>query len=359
MTERRRVLVTDGNGRFLTLPRRAWCLVGRQGAIRFELSRTKVLGVALFWVKPGRVVKGHPLRSERPTSSRRTIGRLAGAATLVSLAVSGCAPEAQRGFLPGYSDGPTTNQTDTITNMWVGSWTAALVVGVITWALMLWCVVVYRKRRDDNVLPIQTRYHLPLEIMYTMVPIVMVGVLFFFTQRDMSDIRDTSAVPDLTVQVIGKQWSWDFNYLDEGVYETGQHAIEPGTITGDLGGVGTDESFPTLYLPVGQNVEFQIESRDVIHSFWIPAFLDKMDMVPYRTNIWQVTPLREGVYAGKCAELCGDFHSGMLFNVKVVSVEEFDAEMERLADIGQTGQLGLDLNRQQHPESTATTESDN
>lgn len=84
-----------------------------------------------------------------------------------------------------------------------------------------------------------------------------------------------------------------------------------------------------------------------------------MDMVPYRTNIWQVTPLREGVYAGKCAELCGDFHSGMLFNVKVVSVEEFDAEMERLADIGQTGQLGLDLNRQQHPESTATTESDN
>lgn len=243
MTERRRVLVTDGNGRFLTLPRRAWCLVGRQGAIRFELSRTKVLGVALFWVKPGRVVKGHPLRSERPTSSRRTIGRLAGAATLVSLAVSGCAPEAQRGFLPGYSDGPTTNQTDTITNMWVGSWTAALVVGVITWALMLWCVVVYRKRRDDNVLPIQTRYHLPLEIMYTMVPIVMVGVLFFFTQRDMSDIRDTSAVPDLTVQVIGKQWSWDFNYLDEGVYETGQHAIEPGTITGDLGGVGTDESF--------------------------------------------------------------------------------------------------------------------
>lgn len=359
VTERRRVLVTDGNGRFLTLPRRAWCLVGRQGAIRFELSRTKVLGVALFWVKPGRVVKGHPLRSERPTSSRRTIGRLAGAATLVSLAVSGCAPEAQRGFLPGYSDGPTTNQTDTITNMWVGSWTAALVVGVITWALMLWCVVVYRKRRDDNVLPIQTRYHLPLEIMYTMVPIVMVGVLFFFTQRDMSDIRDTSAVPDLTVQVIGKQWSWDFNYLDEGVYETGQHAIEPGTITGDLGGVGTDESFPTLYLPVGQNVEFQIESRDVIHSFWIPAFLDKMDMVPYRTNIWQVTPLREGVYAGKCAELCGDFHSGMLFNVKVVSVEEFDAEMERLADIGQTGQLGLDLNRQQHPESTATTESDN
>lgn len=304
-------------------------------------------------------MKGPPLRSERPNRSRKTVGKLVIAAAIVSVAVSGCSAEAQRGFLPGYSDGPTTNQTDRITDMWVGSWVAALIVGIITWALMLWCVVAYRKRKDDHTLPIQTRYHLPLEIMYTLVPIVMVGVLFFFTQRDMTEVRATDAEPDVTIQVIGKQWSWDFNYLDDDVYETGQHAEDVGSLENELGGVGTNSEFPTLYLPVNEVVEFQLESRDVIHSFWIPAFLDKMDMIPFRTNVWQVTPTREGVYAGKCAELCGEFHSGMLFNVAVVSREEYDAHMAELEQAGQTGQLGLDLNRQQSTGGSAEMEGEN
>lgn len=304
-------------------------------------------------------MKGPPLRSERPTRSRKTVGRLVTAAALVSLAVSGCSAEAQRGFLPGYADGPTTNHTDRITDMWVGSWIAALIVGIITWALMLWCVIAYRKRKDDHTLPIQTRYHLPLEIMYTLVPIVMVGVLFFFTQRDMTEVRATDAEPDVTIQVIGKQWSWDFNYLDDEVYETGQHAVNVGSLENELGGVGTNSQFPTLYLPVNEMVEFQLESRDVIHSFWIPAFLDKMDMIPFRTNVMQVMPTREGVYAGKCAELCGEFHSGMLFNVAVVSREEYDAHMAELAQRGQTGQLGLDLNRQQDGAGDSAAEGDN
>jgi cytochrome c oxidase subunit 2 len=304
-------------------------------------------------------VKGPPLRSERPTRSRKTVGRLVTAAALVSLAVSGCSAEAQRGFLPGYADGPTTNHTDRITDMWVGSWIAALIVGIITWALMLWCVIAYRKRKDDHTLPIQTRYHLPLEIMYTLVPIVMVGVLFFFTQRDMTEVRATDGEPDVTIQVIGKQWSWDFNYLDDEVYETGQHAVNVGSLENELGGVGTNSQFPTLYLPVNELVEFQLESRDVIHSFWIPAFLDKMDMIPFRTNVMQVMPTREGVYAGKCAELCGEFHSGMLFNVAVVSREEYDAHMAELEQRGQTGQLGLDLNRQQSTGGSAEMEGEN
>lgn len=299
------------------------------------------------------------MRTERPTRTRRTTSRLVVATALVALALSGCSAEAQRGFLPGFEDGPVTDQTDRVTDLWVGSWTAALVVGLITWGLMLWCVVAYRKRKDDDVLPVQTRYHLPLEIMYTIVPIVMVGVLFFFTQRDMTEMRDLSEEPDLTVQVIGKQWSWDFNYLDEDVYETGQHAVNVGQLTDDLGAPGTDTSFPTLYLPVGETVRFELDSRDVIHSFWIPAFLDKMDMIPFRTNEWQVTPLREGVYAGKCAELCGEFHSGMLFNVEVVSREEFDTHMDELRAKGQSGELGLELRRQQDGAQGDSTEGEN
>jgi len=292
------------------------------------------------------------LHSKSPTRTRRVILRATAIAGAVAVLASGCASDSvKRGYLPGYADGEVTNQTERITNLWVGSWIAALIVGVITWGLMLWCVAAYRKRRDDHQLPIQTRYHMPLEIMYTAVPTIMILVLFFYTDRDMSAVQDTSAEPDVNIQVIGKQWSWDFNYLDSDVYDSGQHLLDVGgqTIDDEVDGApGTSKDVPTLYLPVDQTVEFTLDSRDVIHSFWIPAFLYKQDMIPGRTNTFQVTPTREGTYAGKCAELCGEFHSGMLFNVKVVSQAEYDAHMADLEAAGQTGELGLDLNRQQH-----------
>ncbi|MFE5308224.1 cytochrome c oxidase subunit II [Isoptericola sp. NPDC056573] len=292
------------------------------------------------------------MHSKSPTRTRRVILRATAIAGAVAVLASGCASDSvKRGYLPGYSDGEVTNQTERITNLWVGSWIAALIVGVITWGLMLWCVAAYRKRRDDHQLPIQTRYHMPLEIMYTAVPTIMILVLFFYTDRDMSAVQDTSAEPDVNIQVIGKQWSWDFNYLDDDVYDSGQHLLDVGgqTLDDEVDGApGTSKDVPTLYLPVDQTVEFTLDSRDVIHSFWIPAFLYKQDMIPGRTNTFQVTPTREGTYAGKCAELCGEFHSGMLFNVKVVSQAEYDAHMADLEAAGQTGELGLDLNRQQH-----------
>ncbi|WP_265523697.1 cytochrome c oxidase subunit II [Oerskovia flava] len=305
------------------------------------------------------------MHSQPPSRTRRTILRATALAGAVAVLASGCATETvQRGFLPGYTDGEVTNQTARITSLWNGSWIAALIVGIITWGLILWCVAAYRKRKDDHVLPVQTRYHLPLEIMYTAVPIIMVLVLFYYTARDMEAIQDTTAEPDLNIQVVGKQWSWDFNYLDDDVYETGQQINDPGAL-GEAdtidGQPGTATSLPTLYLPVDQTVRFQLDSRDVIHSFWIPAFLYKQDMIPHRTNYFQVTPTREGVYAGKCAELCGEHHSGMLFNVAVVSQEEYDAQMDELRAKGQTGELGLDLNRLQSPNSgtTTTTEDEN
>jgi len=304
------------------------------------------------------------LHSQSPSRTRRTILRATALAVAVAAVASGCATDTvQRGFLPGYEDGEVTNQTARITSLWTGSWTAALLVGVITWGLMLWCVAAYRKRKDDHRLPVQTRYHLPLEIMYTAVPIIMVLVLFFYTDRDMSAIQDTDVEPDVTIQVIGKQWSWDFNYVDEDVYESGQHIANVDSMTEDAtidGAPGTSDLLPTLYLPVGETVKFELQSRDVIHSFWIPAFLYKQDMIPHRTNTFVVSTEREGVYAGKCAELCGEHHSGMLFNVEVVDRAEYDAQMEALREKGQEGQIPVEgLSRLQDPNPvTATTEGE-
>lgn len=252
--------------------------------------------------------------------------------------LAGCRTNLANGALP--SDPQVTNQTGRVISLWNGSWIAALVVGVITWGLILWAVAVYRKRKGDNKMPVQTRVNLPLELMYTIVPLIMVGVLFTYTARDIVAIQDTSKPADVHIQVIGKQWSWDFNYLDENVHITGVQA--------DLTGKpGVRDQLPTLYLPVDERVEFTINSRDVNHSFWIPAFLYKVDAIPGRTNKFQVIPQKIGKYAGKCAELCGEYHAAMLFNVAVVSRADYDAYIKSLRDAGQTGLIGLEYNRQQ------------
>ena len=166
----------------------------------------------------------------------------------------------------------------------------------------------------------------------------MVAVLFYYTARDESALLDTSKEPDVVVNVVGKQWSWDFNYVDER-HLRGRH---PGAAHR---GAGRGGDLPTLYLPVDKRVEFVLTARDVIHSFWVPAFLQKLDMIPGKVNRFQVVPTQEGTFQGKCAELCGAYHSQMLFNVKVVAQAEYDAHIAELKAKGQTGQLDNALNR--------------
>lgn len=262
------------------------------------------------------------------------------AAAAISVALTGCASVGIDNQLP--SSPETTDQTGRIIALWDGSWAAAWAVGVITWGLILWAIIAFRKRKGDEKLPTQFRVNLPLEVMYTIVPIVMVLVLFKFTAEDIAAITEENHNDDevLNIQVIGKQWSWDFNYLDDDVYDPGVQA----QLTGEE---GVEDSLPTLYLPVGETVTFQLDSRDVIHSFWIPAFLYKEDTIPGRTNYWTVTPQELGTYQGKCAELCGEYHASMLFNVKVVTREEYDAHMQELADEGYVGSIGLEYSRDQ------------
>ncbi len=252
------------------------------------------------------------------------------------LALTGCTSTVQRGWEP--STKHTTNQTGRIMELWVSSWIAALLVGLLVWGLIIWCVVAYRRRRDDTGYPPQVRYNVPIEILYTVVPLMMVGVLFYYTARDQAAIADTSARPDVRIGVVGKQWSWDFNYLDSNVYDTGVQVQLDGTR-------GVADQIPTLWLPVNQRVEFDVTSRDVVHSFWIPAFLYKIDAIPGIQNTFQVVPERTGTYAGKCSELCGEYHSEMLFNVRVVSQAEYQQHMQDLRTQGQVGVLGPDLNR--------------
>ena len=257
--------------------------------------------------------------------SRRTRGLAAavGAAVVAAL-LSGCT--AREAFFFDLPE-PATQQGVLIENLWEGSWIAAWAVGIVTWGLMLWAAVAYR-RRHRQAIPAQTRYNLPIEILYTVVPLIMILGLFWFTARDQSVLLTVKNDQQQTVEVVGYRWSWGFNYLDQGVYDTGMPV-----------GAGTTSQPATLVLPVGQKVRFELNSSDVIHSFWVPAFLFKMDVIPGRTNVFELTPDKVGTYAGKCAELCGVDHARMLFQVKVVEQVEFDAYVAELKDRGQTGLL--------------------
>ncbi len=258
----------------------------------------------------------------------------------IAIVLAGCTQEQLQGWLPG--DPETTNHTSRIIGLWVTSWIVLLVVGLITWGLIIWAAVVYRRRKGQTGLPVQLRYNMPIEVFYTIVPLILVLGFFAFTARDQAVIEAATPDPDVRIEVIGKRWAWDFNYVTDNAYSAGVQAE-----IGADGAVDTS-NLPVLYLPVDKTVEIKIESRDVIHSFWVIDFLYKKDMIPGKSNFMYFTPTKEGVYQGKCAELCGEYHSLMLFEARVVSEAEYDAYIQAQKDAGFEGQIGIEYNVNQN-----------
>lgn len=255
--------------------------------------------------------------------------------------LAGCSSESQGEWKRLAMPEPATEQGNSTLALWQGAWIAALVTGALVWGLIGFAVVRYRRRRDDEI-PVQTRYNLPLEIFYTVAPVMMVVVFFVHTVRVQNVVLDDST-PDNIIEVTGQQWQWTFNHgvgdidvaADEDnaddEYPYDEYAYE----------IGTASYIPTLWLPVNETTRFNLHSPDVIHDFGVPGFLVKMDVIPGRVNAYQVTPTEIGDYLGKCYELCGVYHSRMLFKVKVVSREDYDAYVAGLVDAGNDSETPL------------------
>ncbi len=270
----------------------------------------------------------------------------------VAVVLAGCTQEQLRGWLP--TTPGTTNHVDRVIGLWVTSWIVLLCVGVLTWGLIIWAAVVYRRRKGQVGLPVQLRYNLPIEIFYTIVPLILIIGFFAFTARDQGVIEKNPGNPDVKIEVFGKRWSWDYNYLNEQVYSPGVQATSRLNHDGTL-----DETrLPTLYLPVGEKVQIDIQSRDVAHSCWIVDFLFKKDMIPAQTNHMYFIPEKIGTYRGKCAELCGEYHADMLFAVKVVSHADYETYIQSLKDLGQTGRLGPEYNTNSNLPGNGSSDQD-
>ncbi|MFQ6271683.1 cytochrome c oxidase subunit II [Kutzneria viridogrisea] len=245
------------------------------------------------------------------------IAKVAGLVGLVAVAATGCSTDEVLRF--GWPQG-VTPQADDMRNLWTGAVIAALVIGLITAVLILWPVVFHRKRGEE--LPKQLQYNHPLEIVYTVIPVVIVAVLFYFTATTENSVTDKSHTPDVNVNVVAFQWNWQFEY--------------PGYKTPDgqpVRTVGSSSEIPLLVLPTTKWVQYNLRSTDVIHSFWVPQFNFKRDVFPSpekNNQDWafQNTIDQQGAFVGRCAELCGVYHSAMNFEVRALSPELFDKFMK-------------------------------
>jgi cytochrome c oxidase subunit II len=266
------------------------------------------------------------------------LARLAALGLLGVLTLTGCSMPNNEFWRFGWPDGITEEAT-AMRELWTGSVIAALIVGVLVWALILFPVFAHRKKGDE--LPKQTAYNLPLEIAYTVAPFLIIAGLFFYTVVVQNEVMERSEDPDETIAVNAFKWNWQFVYPDtEG--EDGE-PVET---------VGNSEQIPILVVPTDRTVRFELSSADVIHSFWVPEFLFKLDVIPGnengRDNVFEVVVDEEGAYVGRCAELCGTYHAFMNFEVRAVSGDDYDAYLEAresgmdtfeaLEEIGQPGQ---------------------
>jgi len=189
-----------------------------------------------------------------------------------------------------------------------------LVVGItagifiVVEGLLVYAIIRYRRRRgedeEDDGEPVQLYGSNPVELAWTVIPILIVVALCLATVRTIQNVQPTRTErPEnaLTVEVIGHRWWWEFRYPELDVVTANE-----------------------LYAPVDRPIWLELGSADVIHSFWVPELQGKMDAIPARTNYWRFTADEEGTYLGQCAEYCGNQHANMLIRVVVVDEQSFD-----------------------------------
>jgi cytochrome c oxidase subunit 2 len=311
--------------------------------------------------------RGRPsVRRGVPTS--RTIKRLSALAVLgvVVLMTSGCSAEEAMRF--GWPAGVTSEAKD-MAEFWTWSVIAALAMGVFVWALIFWTITFHRAKAvdsEDQEIPRQTAYNVPLELAYTAIPFVLIAVMFYFTVVVQNKVEAKEDNPAVVVDVTAFQWNWKFGYnsvnvngqqlvraedskkgsaFDLQIPKFREHDGEKEEIKGAAGGrsaeerkylafdqietLGSSSEIPILVLPTNTRIQFDLAAADVVHSFWVPEFLFKRDVMPFpeqnhTDSSFQISGIdREGAFVGRCAEMCGTYHAMMNFEVRAVSPEVF------------------------------------
>jgi cytochrome c oxidase subunit 2 len=207
-----------------------------------------------------------------------------------------------------------TEQGHEIFHLWQIFTIAGIAVAAVVYGLIAWSLIRYRRRKADDPVALGRQFHanVPLEIVYTAIPVVIVVALFVVSFRGEDRVDDLAPDPAVTLHAEAFAWGWRFTYGDDGPTVVSDPSSE-------------DVSGPTIELPLGRTTRVVLTSNDVIHAFWVPDFLFKRDAIPGRTTTFDLTPTNAGRYRGVCAEFCGLNHAYMTFTVVVTEPDAFDA----------------------------------
>jgi cytochrome c oxidase subunit 2 len=219
-----------------------------------------------------------------------------------------------------------TAQGDRIRDLYTIVFLIAVVVFFVVEGLILWTVLRYRRKPGDDELPPQIHGNAIAEVVWTVVPTLIVAFLFVISWQTLNTVEIVSAQPDQKIQATAGQFQWTFSYLPDDYDPNEKPRKEP--LFTQLVPAGEDGG---LVIPAGRTVKLYLESHDVIHAFYVPQFLFKRDVVPGRTNVFEFTVKPEdagSTFRGQCAELCGAGHRVMLFEVHAYAPADFDAWLE-------------------------------
>jgi cytochrome c oxidase subunit II len=291
---------------------------------------------------------------------------------VIAMLLSGCSWSEVLGL--GWPEG-ITPEAHLNRELWIGSVIASLVVGVIVWGLIFWSSAFHRHKKTDTELPRQFGYNMPLELVLTVVPFLIISVLFYFTVVVQERMLHKDPNPEVVIDVTAFQWNWKFGYqkvnFSDGTFTydgadperkaavaSGPEGLE-GAHGGEYGSgviagkhpedrtylnfdkvetLGSSTEIPVLVVPSGKRIEFQIASADVVHGFWVPEFLFKRDVMPdpeanNSDNVFQISEImKTGAFVGRCTEMCGTYHSMMNFELRVVSPNDFKAYLQQRID---------------------------
>src|SRR5690625_1657760 len=219
----------------------------------------------------------------------------------LALFLSGCGKENLLALIPkGYSAD---------SSMYLIILTTVVMTFVFLAVMIIYTIVLIRYRKkegQEDYIPKQVEGSKTLETIWTVIPIILVVIMAVPTVMAEFDLADTDDRDNhINIKVTGHQYWWHFDYEDEGI-QTSQD----------------------LYIPVGEKVYLDLITEDVLHSFWVPALAGKVDVNPENVNTMKLDAKQEGIYYGKCAELCGPSHALMDFKVIAVSKEDFEQWVE-------------------------------
>lgn len=222
-------------------------------------------------------------------------------------------------FFPVANQTPATDRSLSTKALYDFVFYIAAAIFVIVEALLIYTAFRYRRKPTDTELPPQTHGNNLVEVVWTVIPTIIVAVLFVLSWQTLNTV-DAKAATTVHVRANAARFQWSFDYLAaDGTTVLFEEQIPK----------GADEG---LYLPVGEPVQIDLRSEDVIHAFYVPKFLFKRDVVPGKLNTFDFTIEEPGVYRGQCAELCGTYHGSMLFEVHAVDRATFDAWLQKHID---------------------------